>query len=117
MKYSEKWGDSIDSAVEFALQDLKLTRDQVTITVLEEPSKGFLGIGSKLAKVRVEEIVQEKEKPEKKPEVKEKETKAAPQIKEQQPKQNGEPKKKKKEKKQTQNSENRKATEVALENI
>ena len=115
MKYSEKWGDSIDSAVEFALQDLKLTRDQVTITVLEEPSKGFLGIGSKLAKVRVEEIVQEKEKPEKKPEVKEKETKAAPQIKEQQPKQNGEPKKKKKEKKQTQNSENRKATEVALE--
>ena len=56
MKYSEKWGDSIDSAVELALQDLKLTRDQVTVTVLEEPSKGFFGIGSRLAKVRVEEI-------------------------------------------------------------
>ena len=61
MKFSEKWGDSIDSAVELALQDLKLTRDQVKITVLEEPSRGFLGIiGNKLAKVRVEEIVPEK---------------------------------------------------------
>ena len=110
MRYSEKWGDSIESAVEFALQDLKLTKDQVTITVLEEPSKGFLGLGSKLAKVRVEEIVQEKAKPEKKAEVKEE--KAEPSIKEQQPKQNGE-KKKKKEKKN--NNENRKATEIALE--
>jgi len=64
MKYSEKWGDSIDAAVEFALQDLKLTKDQVKVTVLEEPSKGFLGIGSKLAKVRVEEIVPEKPKKE-----------------------------------------------------
>ena len=52
MRYSEKWGDSIDSAVELALLDLKLTRDQVTITVLEEPSKGFFGIGSQPAKVR-----------------------------------------------------------------
>lgn len=62
MKYSEKWGDSIDAAVNLALQDLKLTRDKVTITVLEQPSKGFFGIGSKLAKVRVEEIVPVKEK-------------------------------------------------------
>ena len=62
MKYSEKWGDSIESAVQLALQDLKLTRDQVTVTVLEQPSKGFFGIGSKLAKVRVEEIVKEEPK-------------------------------------------------------
>lgn len=55
MKYSEKWGDSVDIAVELALADLKLTRDQVDITILEEPSRGFFGIGSKLAKVRVEE--------------------------------------------------------------
>ena len=61
MKYSERWGDSIDGAVELALKDLQLTIDQVKVTVLEEPSKGFLGIGSKLAKVRVEEIVPEKE--------------------------------------------------------
>ncbi len=60
MRFSEKWGDSIDSAVELALQDLKLTRDQVTVTVLEEPSRGFFGLGSKLAKVRVEEKASEK---------------------------------------------------------
>ena len=66
MKYSEKWGDSIEAAVQLALQDLKLTRDQVTVTVLEQPSKGFFGIGSKLAKVRVEEIVKETPKAEKK---------------------------------------------------
>ena len=72
MRYSEKWGDSIDIAVDLALADLKLTRDQVTVTVLEQPSKGFFGIGSKLAKVRVEEI--EPPKPEKpaKPEKSEK---------------------------------------------
>jgi len=66
MRYSEKWGDSIDNAVELALADLKLTRDQVNVTVLEEPSRGFFGIGSKLAKVRVEE--KEAEKPVVKPE-------------------------------------------------
>ncbi len=55
MRYSEKWGDSIDAAVALALADLKLSRDQVNVTVLEEPSRGFFGIGSKLAKVRVEE--------------------------------------------------------------
>ena len=54
MNFSEKWGKDIDEAVELALKDLKLTRDEVTVQVLEEPSKGFLGIGSKLAKVRVE---------------------------------------------------------------
>ena len=63
MRYSEKWGDNIDSAVELALKDLKLTRDQVTVTVLEQPSRGFFGIGSKLAKVRVEEIEVKKEAP------------------------------------------------------
>jgi len=53
--YVEKWGDSIDEAVNLALQDMKLTRDQVVVTVLEQPSRGFLGLfGTKLAKVRVE---------------------------------------------------------------
>ena len=50
----EKWGDSIDAAVDLALRDMKLTRDDVDVEVLEEPSKGFLGIvGQKLARVRV----------------------------------------------------------------
>ena len=76
MRYSEKWGDSIDIAVDLALADLHLTREQVTVTVLEQPSKGFFGIGSRLAKVRVEEI--EPPKPEKpaKPEKTEKIEKA-----------------------------------------
>lgn len=54
MDYSEKYGNSVDEAVELALKDLKATRDQVEVTILEEPSKGFLGLGSKLAKVKVE---------------------------------------------------------------
>ena len=53
MKYSEKWGVDVETAVNLALKDLKLTRDEVDIEVLEESSSGFLGIGSKLAKVRV----------------------------------------------------------------
>jgi len=56
MEYSEKWGKDVDDAVKLALEDLGLTEDQVMVTVLEEPAKGFLGLGSKLAKVRVEKI-------------------------------------------------------------
>ena len=65
MDYSEKWGVDVDEAVRLALMDLKLSRDEVEVTVLEQPSKGFFGIGSKLAKVRVEK---KKEEPEKKEE-------------------------------------------------
>jgi len=54
MDYSEKWGKDIDDATRLALNDLKCTIDEVEVIVLEEPSKGFLGIGAKLAKVRVE---------------------------------------------------------------
>ena len=61
MDYSEKWGVSIDEAVNLALIDLKLSRDEVEVTVSEEPSRGFFGIGSKLAKVRVEKKVTEPE--------------------------------------------------------
>lgn len=66
MNFSEKYGNDIDEAVELALKDLKVSREEVEIEVLEEPSKGFLGIGSKLAKVRVtvkeeEPVEEEKE--------------------------------------------------------
>jgi spoIIIJ-associated protein len=54
MDFSEKWGKDVEDAVRLALQDLKLERDQVEVIVLEEPSRGFFGLGSKLAKVRVE---------------------------------------------------------------
>ncbi len=54
MDFSEKWGKDVEEATRLALIDLKLTADQVNVIVLEEPTKGFFGIGSKLAKVRVE---------------------------------------------------------------
>ena len=63
MDFSEKWGKDVKEAVSLALADLKLTEDQVTVTVLEEPSKGFFGLGAKLAKVRVEKKPEEVEEP------------------------------------------------------
>lgn len=63
MDFSEKWGTDIDTAVQLALADLKLTIDEVDVTVLEEPSRGFFGIGSKLALVRVEKKKTVKEEP------------------------------------------------------
>ena len=63
MDYSEKWGVDVEEAVKLALMDLKVSREEVEVTVLEEPSKGFFGIGSKLAKVRVEKKKIEEEKP------------------------------------------------------
>lgn len=62
MDFSEKWGKDVKTATELALKDLKCSIDDVTVTVLEEPSKGFLGIGSKLALVRVEKKIKPKEK-------------------------------------------------------
>lgn len=61
MEFSEKWGKDIDTATELALKDLKCTIDEVDVEVLEQPSKGFLGIGSKLAKVRVTKKEDKKE--------------------------------------------------------
>ncbi|MEG0292195.1 MAG: RNA-binding cell elongation regulator Jag/EloR [Anaerovoracaceae bacterium] len=57
MDFSEKWGQSVEEATNLALRDLKLTLEEVNVTVLEEPSKGFLGLGKKLALVRVEKKV------------------------------------------------------------
>ena len=82
MDYTEKWGVDVEEAVALALIELKCSRDEVEVTVLEEPTKGFLGIGAKLAKVKVEKIkkpepAQEPKKApkaEKKPKEKEKKT-------------------------------------------
>ena len=57
MSFVIKTGKTIEEAVDSALKELRLTRDQVEIEVLEEPSKGFLGlIGGKEATVKVKEI-------------------------------------------------------------
>ncbi len=82
MDYSEKWGVDVEEAVKLALIDLKVPREEVTVTVLEQPSKGFFGIGSKLAKVRVEKIKTEEKRPEKLEDPLEETKKEKPQNKE-----------------------------------
>jgi spoIIIJ-associated protein len=49
----EASGKSVDDAVLQALAGLKKRRDEVEITVLQEPSRGTFGIGNKEARVRV----------------------------------------------------------------
>ena len=71
MNYSERWGADVDEAVQYALKELKLTIDEVEVEVLEEPSKGFFGLGAKLAKVRVTPKKEEKKVEEPAPVVKE----------------------------------------------
>ena len=104
MDYSEKWGSDIEEAVSLALKDLKLSRDEVEVTVLEQPSRGFFGMGKKLAKVRVEKkkVVEEVPAPEVKPE---------PERKQEPVKKEENKGKKKTEKKQEKKPQNKKSTE------
>lgn len=62
MKYSIQSGKTVEEAVQKALDDLRISRDQAKIEVIEEASKGFLGlIGGKEAIVKVAEIVETKD--------------------------------------------------------
>ncbi len=49
----EKRAKSVEAAVEEALKELNVSRDKVDIEIVDEGSKGFLGIGAKDAVVRV----------------------------------------------------------------
>lgn len=53
MNYVITTGRSVDEAVEDALKKLKLSKDEVSIEILQEASKGFLGFGQKDAAVKV----------------------------------------------------------------
>ncbi|MFI5348374.1 MAG: Jag N-terminal domain-containing protein, partial [Elusimicrobiota bacterium] len=55
MQPIENEGRSVAEAVEGALKQCGLRRDQVEITVIDEGAPGFLGIGAKPARVRVTE--------------------------------------------------------------
>lgn len=46
-------GATVEAAIEAALQELGLTREQVNVEVLESGKKGFLGFGAKEAEVSV----------------------------------------------------------------
>lgn len=49
----EVTGKTVEEAVNQALTTWNVTRDEVEIIVVEEPSKGFLGLGARDAKVKV----------------------------------------------------------------
>ncbi len=54
MDWIEKTGRTVEEAVESALRELDLGRDQVEVEVVEEPQKGLFGLlGAREAKVRV----------------------------------------------------------------
>ena len=46
-------GTTVEEAIEAALQNLKVSRDQVEIEILSQGRKGFFGIGSKAAEVKI----------------------------------------------------------------
>ncbi len=52
MRSVETEGESIDEAIERALEDLHLSREQVEIEILENGARGLFGIGSRRARVR-----------------------------------------------------------------
>lgn len=52
-KGMEKSAKNKETAIEAALKELNVTREQVDIEVLDEGSKGFLGLGARDARVKV----------------------------------------------------------------
>ena len=55
LRKTEKTGKSVEEAIAQAVQELHVdSPDDLKITVLEEAAKGFLGIGSKDAKISAE---------------------------------------------------------------
>ena len=80
-------GKTIDAAVETALAQLGLTRDDVTYQVITLPKSGFLGIGAVPAKVQVtyeapdlKPAVKAEEKKPEAPKAEEKKAEAAPKV-------------------------------------
>ncbi len=61
-------GKNIDDAIEAAVAELGVDRDDVSVEIIDTPSRGFLGLGGSLAKVRVwvgedDEVPATEEKP------------------------------------------------------
>lgn len=49
-------GRTVDEATQIALEELGLERDDIHVEIIEEPQKGFLGLGGKEARIRVDLI-------------------------------------------------------------
>jgi spoIIIJ-associated protein len=52
-QYIEVEENTTEEALETALKELGVSREQVSVKVIHEPTKGILGLGAKLAKIRV----------------------------------------------------------------
>ena len=50
--YIEAEGETVEEAIQNALSELEATREQVTIDIISEPTKGILNFGAKPAKIR-----------------------------------------------------------------
>jgi spoIIIJ-associated protein len=58
VQYLEVEGNTVEEAINKALQELKLPRKSVKIQILSEEKKGLFGMpGAKLAKVRVSAVL------------------------------------------------------------
>ena len=53
MSGKEYTAKTIEEALEIALNEMMLTRDDIEYVVISQPSKGFLGIGGRPAVIRV----------------------------------------------------------------
>ena len=62
MSGKEYTAKSVEEALEKALNEMMLTRDDIDYEVVQQPSKGFLGFGQKDAVVRVNKKVIEEVK-------------------------------------------------------
>ena len=62
MSAKEYTAKSVEEALEKALNEMMLTRDDIDYEVVQQPSKGFLGFGQKDAVVRVNKKVIEEVK-------------------------------------------------------
>lgn len=56
-----KTAKTVDEAIEAALAELGVSKDEATIEVINEPAGGFLGLGSKDAEVKVTADIPEEE--------------------------------------------------------
>lgn len=53
MDFIEKTAKTVDEAIELALKEINCTIDQVDVNIIDPGFKGFLGFGSKKAKITV----------------------------------------------------------------
>ncbi|MDD2485250.1 MAG: protein jag [bacterium] len=53
MRSIEQTGKTVDEAIQAALEALGVSREEITVEVLDEPVKGMFGLGTKEARIKV----------------------------------------------------------------